>query len=267
MASDGIPISGRTRLVVLLADPVAQARSPALVNAALAARGRDAAMIPMHVGAEGLAAVVASLRAVRNLAGALVSMPHKTALLPLLDGATAEAREVGACNVVRREPDGRLVGAMLDGEGFVTGLRTAGHPVRGRRVLLAGAGGAAAAIAFAMGRHGAARLTIHNRTAATAEALAARLRTAWPAMDVALGGRTAAGHDLVVNATSLGMQEGDALPVDVAGLGPGMVAAEVVVAPETTPFLAAARARGAVVHGGMRMLEAQLEGVLAFVGV
>jgi shikimate dehydrogenase len=190
-------------------------------------------------------------------------MPNKSALVPLLDEVTPEARQVGACNVVRREPDGRLVGTMFDGEGFVAGLRAAGHEVRGQRVFLAGAGGAAAGIAFALGKHGAVALTIHNRTAAKAAALASRVAATWPGMNVRAGADPR-GHDLVVNATSLGMQPDDALPVDVAALAPGMVAAEIVIHPETTPFLAAAAARGCAVQRGLPMLEAQIDLMLEF---
>jgi shikimate dehydrogenase len=221
-------------------------------------------LVPFHVGAGDFPTVVAALRAIRNLRGAIVSMPHKTALVDLLDEVTSEARQVGACNVVRRDPDGRLVGTMMDGEGFVAGLRGAGHDVRGRRVFLAGAGGAAAGIAFAVGKHGATGLTVHNRTAARAAALAGRVAAAWPGLAVATGGPDPRSHDVVVNATSLGMQDDDRLPLDVAGLGPGMVAAEVVIQPETTRFLAAAAARGCAVHPGQPMLAAQIDLMIDF---
>jgi shikimate dehydrogenase len=191
-------------------------------------------------------------------------MPHKSAIVPLLDEVAPEARDVGACNVVRRDAGGRLAGTMLDGEGFVAGLRRAGLDVAGKRVFLAGAGGAAAGIAFALAKHGAGSLSIHNRTLARAEALGARVRVAWPRLRVATAGPDPTGHDLVVNATSLGMRPGDPLPLDAAGLTPGMVAAEVVIAAEPTPFLAAAARRGCAVHPGLPMLEAQIELMLDF---
>jgi shikimate dehydrogenase len=258
-------ITGATRFLVILGDPVAQARAPRLVNDALATRNEDAAMIPVHVASNGLARVVDGLRASRNFAGGVVTMPHKEAIVPLLDDLTPEARQVGACNTIRRDADGRLVGTMFDGEGFVAGLEAAGHAVRGRRVFLAGAGGAASAIAFAMGKYGAARLTLHNRTAARAAALAERVRTAWPGLDVAVGDRDPSGHDLVVNGTPLGMHpDDDTLPCDVDRIAPGTVAADVVIR-QPTPFLAAAAARGAVVHGGEPMLAAQIGLIVDFV--
>jgi shikimate dehydrogenase len=257
-------ISGRTGVLAIIADPVVQAMAPTLVNAACAERGLDLVMVPLQVAGPDLAQVVHSLRAVGTFRGAVVSMPHKSALLSLLDDVSPEGRQVGACNVFRREPDGRLAGAMLDGEGFVAALARAGHTVRGRRVLLAGAGGAASAIAFAIAKHGAAALTIHNRTTARADTLVARLRAAWPALDVTTGGPGCAGYDLVVNATSLGMRPGDALPIDPSNLVAGTVAAEIVIRPEPTPFLTAAAARGCAVQHGAPMLAEQIGLLLDF---
>src|SRR5262245_63539607 len=130
----------------------------------------------MQVPPGGLASLVAGVRAIGNFRGAIVTMPHKATIVPMLDEVEPAARQVGACNTVRRGADGRLTGMMFDGEGLVAGLRAAGGDVRGRRVFLAGAGGAAAAIAFAVAAHGATALAIWNRTVANAEALAARVR-------------------------------------------------------------------------------------------
>src|SRR6185369_11730440 len=143
-------------------------------NAALTARGVDAVLLPMQVPDGVLAPVIDGLRRIGNFKGAVVSMPHKVTVASLVDALTPEARQAGACNAIRRAPDGRLEGTTLDGEGFVAGLRAAGHEVRGRRVFMVGAGGAAAATAFALAKHGAGGLTIANRTRAKAEDLAAR---------------------------------------------------------------------------------------------
>ncbi len=252
-------ITGRTAVLGIIGDPVIQARSPQLMNALLAARGIDAVLVPLHVAPAGLAAVLAGLRAIQSLKGVVVTMPHKQTIIPLLDKVEPEAAQVGACNIVRRDPDGRLIGSMFDGEGFVAGLKQAGHDPRGRRVFMAGAGGAASGIAFALGKHGAAALTLHNRGIARAEDLAARVRAAWPGMAAATGPADPSGHDIVINATSLGMQPGDALPLDMAGLKPGMVAAEIIMQPETTAFLAAAAQRGCTLHRGQARLAAQLD--------
>lgn len=256
------PLTGHTAVLAIIADPVAQARTPAMANAALAARGVDAVLVPFQVADGALAAAVAGLRAIDTFKGAVVSMPHKVTVASLMDALTPEARMAGACNAIRRAPDGRLEGTTLDGEGFVAGLRGAGHDVRGRRVFMAGAGGAAAAIAFALAKHGAGALTLYNRTRSKADDLAARVRAAYPSVTVATDGGPS-GHDVVVNATSIGMRPDDPSPVDPSGLGPDMVAADVILRPGTA-FLVEAARRGAIAHGGEPMLAAQIELLLDY---
>lgn len=260
-------ISGRTGITVILAHPVAHVRTPQAMNAHFDTLGFDGVMVPLQVLPEDLAPVVAALRRMRNLRGIVVTVPHKEAIAALCDALTEEARQVGAVNVIRRDEDGRLTGGQFDGEGFVAGLRGAGHDVAGRAVFMAGAGGAAAGLAFAFARHGATRLTIHNRTLAKAADLAARVRAAYPGCDTRVAGPDPSGHALVVNATSLGMHEGDVLPLDTALLAPPMLAAEVIMAPEVTPFLAEAARRGCATHGGKPMLAAQIALLARFMGV
>ena len=262
-------ITGRTKLLGLIADPVAAARSPILANASLARRGRESeyVLLALQVADGDLAPVVAGLRRIATFAGAIVSMPHKETVVPLLDELSPEARLVGAVNVVRREEGGRLVGTTLDGEGFVAGLRAAGHEVAGRRVLLCGAGGAGAAIAFALVKHGCTALAIENRTRLRAEMLAARLADGFPYADVRVGVRPGDRWDVAVNATPLGMQDGDPLPMSDAMLDAAELVADCVVTRDATPLLEAARARGRAVQPGRAMLEAQMELLLAFMGV
>ncbi|HWT10040.1 MAG TPA: shikimate dehydrogenase, partial [Roseomonas sp.] len=148
-------ISGRTAITVILAHPVAHVRTPQAMNAHFDALGFDGVMVPLQVAPEDLGSVVAGLRRLRNLRGIVATVPHKEAIAALCDELTDQARQVGAVNVIRRDADGRLTGGQFDGEGFVAGLDAAGHAVSGRAVFLAGAGGAAAGLAFAVARHGA----------------------------------------------------------------------------------------------------------------
>lgn len=251
-------VTGRTRLYGIIADPVSHLRTPQALNAQFVRYGFDGILVPMHVTADDLAAAWQGLWRLRNLHGVIVTVPHKTAVLVHCDEASEAARQAGAANAVRRTEGGRMVCDMFDGKGFVEGLRSQGIDPRGMDVLLVGAGGAASAIAFALAAAGCPRLTIANRTASTAVALAARVARAYPACAASAGPADPAGHDLVVNGTSLGLRPDDPLPVDVAQLAPGMIVAEAVMAPEITPLLAAARLAGCRVHLGRHMLEAQL---------
>ena len=261
-------ITGATKILGLIADPVARSRSPAMVNALLERRGTFGAfvLVPMHVGTDGLANCVAALRQMGNFAGAIVSMPHKIAVADLLDELSPEARLVGAVNVICRRPDGRLVGTILDGDGFVGGLARAGHHVEGARCLLAGAGGAASAVAFALAQHGCASLCIVNRTRSKADELAVRVRRAFPGIAVTTDFDQGARFDIAINGTSLGMKPDDALPLPASVIERSTLVAECVVAPEQTRLLELARRLGRGIHTGVPMLEAQLELILTFMG-
>lgn len=260
-------ITGTTRLFAILADPIHHVRTPQAVNAYAKARGYDGVLVPMHVKAEGLSDVVDALRRLDNLGGVIVTVPHKTAIAALCDELSSNARRIGAVNAVRREADGRLVGEMLDGAGFVRGLKVNGIDPSGIRAYLAGAGGAANAIAFALADAGVSSLTIANRTRAKAEDLKARLADAFPALPVEIGTPDPSGHDLVVNGTSLGLKDADALPFEAARLTPDQIVAEIIMQPEETAILAAAKARGCRTHPGRPMLAEQVALMCDFLGI
>jgi shikimate dehydrogenase len=212
----------------------------------------------------------ALLRAVfslANIVGALITMPHKVTTVALLDQASPAVKIAGSCNAVRRAPDGRLQGDLFDGEGFVRGIRRKGFKLQGARALVVGAGGVGSAIAAALAAAGAAQLTLCDARPESATGLAQRLREHYPELRVITGSKEPAGHDLVVNATPLGMKEGDALPVDVARLAPDTFVGEVVMSEEMTPFLKAARVRGCRVQVGTDMLFEQVPAYLEFFGL
>ncbi len=260
-------ITGTTRLFGIIGDPVAPLRSPALFNAAFARLGRDAAFLPLHVPAGELPAVWAGLTRLRNLDGLVITMPHKEAVLPLLDALGPTARLTGTVNTVRRREAGGWEGEMFDGEGFREGLERAGHAPRGAAVLQIGCGAAGRAIAFALARAGVARLTLHDAVAGRAESLAAALASGWPSLRVAAAAPAPATHDIVVNATPLGLRPGDPLPLDPATLAPGQVVADVIPNPEITPLLAAARERGCAIVTGRAMHEGQARLAASYLGI
>ncbi|RRH76137.1 shikimate dehydrogenase family protein [Falsigemmobacter faecalis] len=264
-------ITGKTRIMFILADPVAHVIGTDVLNQAFAARGLDLACSPLHVPPEGLASVLQGLRQIRNLAGFGCTIPHKAAVLPLLDQLTEEARAIGAVNFVRRESDGSLTGTNVDGAGFMAGLKAQGVEVTGRRALLLGAGGVGRPIAFSLALAGLSELVIANRDLTRAEDLAEGVRALVP------GCRTRAcesrempppeGFDLVINATSLGMKPDDALPFDPRRLQPQSVVAEVIMTPAVTPVMAMAAARGCLCVPGLAMMRPQAGLVAEFLGL
>jgi shikimate dehydrogenase len=260
-------ISGTTRLYAIIGDPITHVRVPMVFNAYFAEHGIDACCFPIETKEGRLDEAWRGLKAMANLDGFIVTMPHKAGAKRLSDRLAGDAGHVGVVNTVRRETDGSFTGTLLDGYGFVAGLRAKGHAPEGKRVYIAGAGGAGQALAFALAGSGAAAITVHNRGREKAADLVARLRAAYPHIEATPGGDDASGHDIAVNATALGMRAADPLPFRVESVAPSTLVAEVVMAMETTPLLAAARERGCEVHPGRHMLDGQLEMMMDFFGL
>jgi shikimate dehydrogenase len=257
-------ITGNTKVFGILADPIHHVKTPQGINRLLAEKSFDGVMVPMHVSAEDLPLFVQALKRMNNFSGCVVTVPHKMAMVALCDQLTPEARQVGAVNIVHRTAAGELIGGILDGAGFVAGLRKEGFEPAGRSVYLAGAGGAASAIAFALAKCGITQLTIANRSAANAQSLIDRLQIVFPNIPMTIGNPNVSGHDLVVNATSLGLRPDDEMPLDVSSLSPSQHVAEIIMQPVETAMVLAARERECRIHLGMTMLSSQLELMASF---
>jgi shikimate dehydrogenase len=260
-------ITGKTRVLFILADPVDHVIGSSVLNGRFEADGIDAAVSPLHVAPDDLATVIEGIRRMRNVIGFGVTIPHKINVMGLLDDRTRRARQVGSVNFVRRDADGTLTGDNVDGVGFVDGLAGGGIALRGQRVLQLGAGGAGRAVAFAIAEAGAASLTIHNRTQASAESLAADVAAAYPGCAVSTGPADPRGFDIVVNTTSLGMKASDPLPLDVEHLSAATTVAEIIMRPEMTPLLLEAQRRGCRIALGKPMLDEQYKLVKKLLGL
>jgi len=246
--------TGSTRLAAVIGSPVRHSLSPRLHNAAFAATGLDWVYVAFEVADGDAAAALEGMRAL-GIGGLSVTTPHKEAVARACDRLSDDAAVLGAVNCV--VPDGdQLVGHNTDGPGLVAALAADGVVVTDEPCVVLGAGGAARAIALALSRAGAAEVAVVNRTAARAEQavtpLAGRGRVVAP-HEVADSLAAAA---VVVNATTVGMGAPgpDDVPVDPTPLHAGQVVVDIVYRPLETPFLAAARARGARVANGVPML-------------
>jgi shikimate dehydrogenase len=201
-----------------------------------------------------------------NIRGALITMPHKVAAAALLNEVSPAVRVAGSCNAVRRMEDGRLQGDLFDGEGFVRAMRRNGCRLTGARALIVGAGGVGSAIAASLAAADARAVTLFDIQPERARALANRLTLSYPKVELTTDSNDPAGHDIVVNATPLGARDDDPMPVDVERIAPGTWVGEVVLAPEMTPLLIAAHARGCRVQIGADMLFEQIPAYLEFFG-
>ncbi len=260
----GLRIDGHTRVIAHLGHPTHSFKAPLIYNPYFAAEGINAVVVPIDCPADALDALLPPLMSAPNVLGALITMPHKVGVVRLLDDISRTARVAGACNAVKRLPDGRLIGDMFDGEGFVRGVQRKGLVLAGASALVVGSGGVGSAIAASLAAAGVARLDLFDLNIPAAEGLRDRLLAAYPALHVRVGERDPAGLDLLVNATPLGMEPGDALPLDVSRLDARTFVGEVVMRQRITAFLAAAQARGCRVQVGTDMLFEQIPAYLEF---
>jgi shikimate dehydrogenase len=259
-------IRGTTAVVAHIGYPTHAFKAPMIYNPYFEQAGIDAVVVPMGSKPEDFPAFLKAVFTLTNIRGALITMPHKVSVVGLLDDASPAVRIAGSCNAVRRSADGRLQGDMFDGEGFVRGLRRKGCRLEGARALVVGAGGVGSAIAASLAAAGVGAMSLYDARQETARALGDRLREHYPALVVETGTADPAGHDIVVNATPLGMNDGDPLPVDVDRIAPEAFVGEVVMKSEMTAFLKAVQARGCRFQVGSDMLFEQIPAYLEYFG-
>lgn len=259
-------LTGKTTLIAHLGYPTESFRAPMIYNPWFERQGIDAIVVPMGVKAEDYPGALQALARMTNLRGALVTMPHKIATLALADEVSPAARIAGASNALLKRPDGRWLADQFDGDGFVRGVLRKGRAIAGARIVVCGCGGVGSAIAASLAREGPAQLTLFDLNAPLADALRDRLHQHYPQLQVRTGSNDPAGQDIVVNATPLGMRDGDPLPFDVQRIEPGSLVGEVVMKSEYTPLLQAALARGCTVQVGTDMLFEMIPAYLEFFG-
>lgn len=259
-------VTATTRIYAMLGHPIAQVRSPAVINRLFEERGIDAVLIPADVTADHLSRTVAGLMALENLHGLLVTIPHKVAILAAADILLPGSRRTGAANALRREADGRWSADMFDGRGFVEALRAKGLSVEGKTARVYGAGGAGMAIAVALADAGMARISLIDPEAGKARAVAARLLAACPGcrIDTEPGALAEAG--VIVNASPAGMYDPAELPDRFGELAAGTLVGDVVIRPEPTALLALAARCGCPTVNGQDMHAGQVSALMAFFG-
>ncbi len=259
-------ISGKTTLIAHIGYPTESFKAPLIYNPWFEAKGVDAVVVPMGCRADDYPAFLKAVFRLTNIRGALVTMPHKVTTVALADEASTTAKIAGSANALLKRADGSLLADMFDGSGFTRALVRKGMRLADARCLVVGAGGVGSAIAASLAAEGVGAIALHDAHATAATGLAGRLREYYPGLDVGLRGNDPSGYDLVVNATPLGMQDGDPLPFDPARLSPQTFVGEVVMKQEITPMLAAAQRKGCRFVVGTDMLFEMIPAYLEFFG-
>ena len=263
-------ISGHTGLLALIGSPVGHSGSPAMYNYSFERLGLDYAYVAFDIKAEEVADAIAAMKTFK-MRGCNVTMPCKTEVVKYMDELSPAARIIGAVNTIVND-DGKLTGYITDGEGFVNNLKDHGIDVMGKKVVIAGGGGAATAIQVQCALDGVREITIFNRTVSKACETAEKIRREVPdctvnvfdIADVAAMTREIRTCEIFINATSVGMTPIDEESVvkDVSAFYPGLVVADAVYNPEETKLLREAKEAGCICVSGRGMLLWQ--GVAAF---
>ncbi|MEO5364382.1 MAG: shikimate dehydrogenase, partial [Magnetococcus sp. DMHC-8] len=250
---------GQTRLLGVIGHPVAHTLSPAIHNPALAWLGLNMRYLAFHVHPDRLAEAVRGLVAI-GLVGFNATVPHKEALLPLMDRLDPLAQRIGAVNTVKIHEDGTLHGYNTDAHGFIDALAETSPLDLGHiEVLVLGAGGAARGVVVGLLEAGARRITVANRTLARAEQLAADLGPCYPDARLAVSPLAAdslplATAGLLVNTTLLGLEGEEIQTIRMDRLPAAALVYDIVYTPRETPLLQAARRQGLATLNGLGML-------------
>jgi len=261
-------VSGKTKICGVIGDPIEHTMSPVMHNAAFKKLGLDYIYIPFRVRAEELAQAVDGIRAL-NIRGLNVTIPHKVAIIPMLDGLDPVAEKIGAVNTIVNN-DGNLRGYNTDASGFLRALLEGGGEPEGKNIVILGAGGASRAISYILAENGA-HLTILNRqleldwAEVIAELILEDFEMEVRVLELGFENLAAAlaGADILINATSVGMSpNSEESPVPADLLKPELVVFDIVYNPIKTKLLKDAEAAGARIVVGVDMLTWQ--GALAF---
>ncbi len=263
-------VSGSTDVYLILGDPVEQVLAPETFNPLFARFGHDAVLVPVRVAPQNLHAFVKAAFLAKNIKGLWVTIPHKVPVMDTLDSCSNLARLAGAVNAIRRHADGTLEGGLFDGEGFVSSLAYFNIAFAGKKVLIVGAGGAAAAIGASLvqprATGHAAEVALFDPTPGKALEVAQRLSGSATARVHAAPSNDPSGFDLVVNASPLGLNATDPLPCDVSRLEPHAAVVDIVMKNYPTPVVRAVRARGLHAEPGFEMLIQQAHLYMDFFG-
>jgi len=235
--------SGATRVHLIVGDPIAQVKSPFGVTQAFESHGKDAICVPAQVAPKDLAQWFAGVSLARNIDGIIVTVPHKFDCYAFCKTASPRAEFLNAVNTMRRNPDGSWHGDMFDGLGYVSAMQNKGCQLSGKKALLVGAGGAGSAIAHSLVLAGVKELAIHDENTERRESLITRLNSLKMG-DVVTGSADPTACDVVINATPVGMQTGDPLPIAAEAITPSMFVGCVITVPAVPPLIEAARAKG-----------------------
>ena len=259
-----------TKVYGCIAHPIDHVKAPTLFTSIFNKKKIDAIMIPIHVYPENLENVVNSLKSVRNFHGMTVTIPHKQSISKLCKKLDDDALFTGAVNWIKFDEHRNLIGNNFDGKGFINGFLGQNYILKDKRVCIFGAGGAAVAIAYALTDANIKSLKIINRNVNKAFHLKEKLTIKHKSLSVDVSNvdnYILDDCDVIINATSLGLRDGDQIPFDVDKTTKNSIIADIIMQPKDTKLLKTAKNLGRSIHYGKYMIESQTDLVGQFLEI
>ena len=259
-----------TKIYGCIADPIDHVKAPTLFTSIFKTKNIDAVMIPLHVSSINLDNLIETLKSINNFQGMTVTIPHKSAVVKLCNFLDPEAETTKAVNWIKFDDNRKLIGNNFDGKGFVNGFLNKNYTFVNKIVCLFGAGGAAVAIACSLANEGIKELKLVNRDVNKATELKKRLNIINKNLKISIFftyDYIINDCDIIINATSLGLNKKDKLPFEINSSPINCIIADIIMQPEETELLKQAKSIGRPIHYGKDMIESQIDLVGSFLNL
>jgi len=261
---------GTTKIYGCIADPIDHVKAPTLFTSLFKSKNIDAVMIPLHVSSINLDNLIETLKSINNFHGMTVTIPHKSAVVKLCNFLDPEAEITQAVNWIKFDDNRKLIGNNFDGKGFVNGFLKKKYTFVNKIVCLFGAGGAAVAIACSIANEGIKELKLVNRNVNKAIELKKRLNSLNKDLKISIfftNDYKINDCDIIINATSLGLNKNDKLPFEINSSPTNCIIADIIMQPEETELLKQAKSIGRPIHYGKDMIKSQIDLVGGFLNL
>lgn len=265
-------IAGKTKVFGVVADPITHVRAPEVFNKIFKQNKIDAVCVPFHICNEDILSFISICKKWKNLSGIFVTIPHKEIIATACDTLNKEAELIGAVNVIRPEKNGGWRGAMYDGSGFVNAMKQHSFNFNNKNVAIFGAGGAATAIVSALIKENIENITIVNRNIDRAVNVKTKMVKSQGSkvankIHVVKASEIHYDYDLIINATPLGLDANDALPIPTEIINNKVFVAEIIMKPHNTKLISYAEKVGCKVFRGAAMFDSQVELIRKFFSI
>ena len=260
-------ISSQTKIIAHIGYPTKTFTAPRILNPCFAELGVNLVVIPISCKACNLDKVFRGLIKVENFFGALITMPHKQSVLPLLDYQSEMVSLSTSCNILKLDNFNKIKGDMFDGAGLINLLYEKKIVIEKKSFLILGSGGVGSAIAFSLALKGVKRIGIYDLDPIKSQRLYQSLSENFPGIDLNIWDKDKAKWEVLINATPVGMDGGAAVPIALGYIQSAELIVDLVLSAHETTFVQLGREYGKMIISGIEILFAQIHEMLKFFGL